>query len=64
MGDLITKVAHIFIETPNMFPPYLNQKNTGETGKIGLLNIGETGKNAIMNCGGIVFFVFLCHKIR
>ena len=30
MGDLITEVAHIFFETPNMFPPCLNQKTSGK----------------------------------
>lgn len=43
MGDLITEVAHIFFETPNMLPPCLNQKTSGKLGKSGCKTPGKSG---------------------
>lgn len=44
MGDLITEAAHIFFETPNMFPPCLNQKTSGKLGKLGCETPGKSDK--------------------
>ena len=44
MGDLTTEVAHIFFETPNMLPPCLNQKSSGESDKLGCKTPGKSDK--------------------
>lgn len=44
MGDLITEVAHIFFETPNMLPPCLNQKTSGKSDKSGCETSGKSDK--------------------
>lgn len=51
MGDLITEVAHIFFETPNMLPPCVNQKTSGKPDKSGCETSGKLGESGCKTSG-------------
>lgn len=51
MGDLITEVAHIFFEPPNMLPPCLNQKIPGKPDKSGCKTSGKSDKSGCETSG-------------